>query len=313
MASKKPLYIYLHLFKCAGITIRTHIKACIDKDKQAMFYDPYDESKQYLSSLTQEKKEKLEILFGHRTYYGMHEFFPDREVRYVTFFRNPVDRMISQYNYNLGRLKFGKEELSDKELKRFNREFVCDGKERSFEEWLFWNPRELSDFTCKNLFKCIHARQAAHRNVLIDNETLKHMKKILDKFYFIGMTENPEDFRFLYHELGVNKLYPNENISKNIFVPRDYGKIAELVLSRSKYDEELYKHALKLNKKFKQEHKDFAKNVRALKIRMSPIYKAMNFYLIPLWRSALQTLYKLSAWLKKRSKLYTTFIAAIKK
>lgn len=75
---------------------------------------------------------------------------------------------------------------------------------------------------------------------------------MLDNFYFIGITENfSEDTSFLYHELGVNKLFKNQKISKKYFIPEDYGSTKRMILSKCGLDQELYEHVMWLNSQFK--------------------------------------------------------------
>ena len=53
---------------------------------------------------------------------------------------------------------------------------------------------------------------------------LKKLKEILNKFYFVGIKENPDDFLFIYHLFGRNKFSQNINISDKYFIPKDYEK-----------------------------------------------------------------------------------------
>ena len=52
------------------------------------------------TSLSPERKERIRLLKGHMPF-GLHTYFTTEPVRYITIFRDPVDRIISHYYYVL--------------------------------------------------------------------------------------------------------------------------------------------------------------------------------------------------------------------
>ena len=136
---KKELYIFLHINKCAGTTLREHIRNNLKDDEFLLLYKhekPIFKKKigKYIKSLTKEKKDKIKIIFGHRVYYSLHKLFPDREVRYITFLRNPVDRTISHYNFTVVRLKYGRF-MKEITKKRLIKQYMENGRLLNFKEW----------------------------------------------------------------------------------------------------------------------------------------------------------------------------------
>jgi hypothetical protein len=97
----KENIIFLHLPKAGGTTLR-HV-----------FYDQYKylrkgelytinrtkETPDFLN-LPQKEKDKIKVLVGHFPF-GLHEHLRG-DFKYVTFMRDPVDRVISAYYYNKG-------------------------------------------------------------------------------------------------------------------------------------------------------------------------------------------------------------------
>lgn len=117
---EKPLYVFLHLHKTGGNSIKTALYAFAKKNNLNLFHTchsppthswisilPYGiAQKQHpmhcnldqLLSLSPRQKADIDIVMGHQ-YFGVHNLFPHRTVRYFTFLRNPVSRKISHYHH----------------------------------------------------------------------------------------------------------------------------------------------------------------------------------------------------------------------
>jgi len=92
MLSDKPIIIFVHIPKCAGTSIRNLFNRIYDTDK---IYDPFDQPD--FENSTKGDFDRFDVLFGHR-HYGAHEKLT-RPYRYVTFLRNPVTRLFSNWQY----------------------------------------------------------------------------------------------------------------------------------------------------------------------------------------------------------------------
>ncbi|GAI20235.1 unnamed protein product, partial [marine sediment metagenome] len=177
---KEPLYIFLHVMKTGGTTIREHIVENFRKEEYLFLYlNKYPflrekkDIKHYISSLTKKRRDKLKIIFGHRSYYGLHELFPDREVRYIAFLRNPIDRIISHYN-------FQRENLNKKvNLKRSREVILINGKILPFgRRWFKQNEVFSENYMTKFFFFYPTHRS---KGKIIDDSILKKVKKTLNK------------------------------------------------------------------------------------------------------------------------------------
>src|SRR6187551_2305638 len=92
--------IFLHIPKAGGTTfhdiLERHYKPGEIFDIRVL--DQKQTSEKEFIDLPAEQKKKINLLKGHMEF-GWHENFGNAEVQYVTFLRNPVERIFSLYNY----------------------------------------------------------------------------------------------------------------------------------------------------------------------------------------------------------------------
>ena len=90
--------IFLHIPKTAGATFRGILKRKY-KPEEAFFIENHNviPSVKHLLSLPQIQKDNLSLIMGHIDY-GLHKHFK-QDFSYLTVFRDPVDRIVSHYNY----------------------------------------------------------------------------------------------------------------------------------------------------------------------------------------------------------------------
>lgn len=93
---KKPLYIYTHIPKTAGMTFyESAIKRNFSFSEVFtgyVFHNPHEE----YSQLPSRARKKIKIACGHFSF-GFHEVLEDRSFQYLTFLRDPVARVVSEY------------------------------------------------------------------------------------------------------------------------------------------------------------------------------------------------------------------------
>ena len=89
--------------------------------------------------------------------------------------------------------------------------------------------------------------------------SLEKIKNILNKFYFIGLAEESEDFLFIYKKLGINKFFVNRNKTKKSYFNSNDLQIKQQIKSKMQFDARLYEYAFEINKYFKKNSKDFYK------------------------------------------------------
>lgn len=303
-------------FKASGTLPQEykHITNCFALPKnqnKESFLAHKDKVETHLRSLTESQRGQIRVIYGHLVPYGIHKIFA-RPARYVTFFRDPVNLAVSYYNFlltvyhsNPKTLKTGKERVSrvislEEYFKRnFTKTLLANGKiipfKEYFEKYYNYIPTALRFLTGMGYID--------KESNKIDEQTLK---ETLDKFYFTGITENyNEDALFLYHALGIRKFYGSQNIATIYFTPREHESVPAM-----EFEQELYECAREANKKFKSNSKLFYTKVQYIKI------KRMLFFLFTgkfeLTALFLRQSYRMSAWLKQRSAVYSRFINYIK-
>ena len=270
--TKNPLYINLHIPKTAGYTLRYHIDKNLKKDEQLLldyeflglnlFKPPLDyevyRNKAYklIKSLTREKRDNLKIIHGHTVPYGIHELF-DREVRYFTFVRNPIDRTISIYNhlFNLNKKEGGIKRMQP----YYEKYFLIKGNEPSFENWL--RNKYVKDTYYTHFSTVGNLKEFGYLKGYSQN--IKSINDALSKFYFIGLTEYfNEESLYFFKELGMHKYFIDQNISQESLKTTKNSKLYENTLSRNLVDNTLFNKSVQLNHVFKQDHPEYFLAIR---------------------------------------------------
>ena len=99
------LYIFLHLPKCGGTTIKYYLDAIEESfyvGRLVSFRAWSYQKREILDKLAGLKGQAIHALYGHTTFLGVHEAFPGLAPRYFTALREPVSCVLSGYRYLLG-------------------------------------------------------------------------------------------------------------------------------------------------------------------------------------------------------------------
>ena len=94
--------IFIHIMKAAGTSFNAVLEQQFKADK---IYSSYGvdlgEFERTFCQLTAEEQSNIELIRGHMIF-GFHSFLP-RAATYITLVRNPIDRVVSHYNYIMRR------------------------------------------------------------------------------------------------------------------------------------------------------------------------------------------------------------------
>jgi hypothetical protein len=254
---KKSIYIFLHLPKTGGTTFSQHLVKNLKKDEIMS-----TSQLRYNLIPPNIKKDKIRVILGHATYYGIHKLFPEKNPRYVVFLRDPADRFVSSYNFemrtkpgaNISFWKWYESQLKNEMVYFLDMKFR--GKEGAkanlprktlpFFARIFQN-KKIYMFFQKLYETYISLFQSSER---INNKKLKNAKKLLDNCWHIGFIDNlDESLKFLFREIGVPTKWKDQNItekSKSFFKLDNKGR--KRIYRDNRYDISLYKYALKLQK-----------------------------------------------------------------
>jgi hypothetical protein len=94
-AQSQDLIIFLHVPKTAGSTLRHIIEREHDPTRLLHLYD--SDFAEELAAIPQTRMARLRVVMGH-FYFGAHTFLSQPSA-YITFLRDPIDRVISEYYF----------------------------------------------------------------------------------------------------------------------------------------------------------------------------------------------------------------------
>lgn len=280
--NNKPLYIFVHIPKTAGLTFRYHIRKNFSEEKYLLLahtlfglksYPPpdYQEYKEkvfkYLSNLDNKRKNRLTILFGHYVPHGVHKYF-DRPYKYITFVRNPIKRVVSAYNHKLTKYHLARKQ--EKDTFYVERSLFVKKRIPNFEEWFDYYYSTSRKYSTKTMYEFL-------KNLGYGNE----IEEMIEKFYFIGITKKfQNDFLYLCKKLGINKHFLSKNKSIKFFKLKD-NKIKQKIATENIMDIDLYTQALEFNKLFKKEHPTYDDFTSINKIKRILVLPISQLFLAP--------------------------------
>jgi hypothetical protein len=265
------LDIFIHVPKCAGRTVRTHIENQYSAEERFDPHHPYYLDKisrvlgaaerkicqtnwplikkswinSYLTSLSPTQRDAIRCISGHAAYYGIHELF-ERQPRYFVFLREPLARFVSYYNY-MGTVRVTPERLIKYEIQRKN------GTIRSVDEWLEesnLNLHSMSSF----LLHTLRAENLLQSFTVPSLEDMEDVRDMLSSFYFVGLTENKDDMEFTLRQLGIKSRLSDTNVlrTKDTYLkPANLDEARKIVAEKCPFDIELYDYAVQLNREKK--------------------------------------------------------------
>lgn len=253
------LYVYLHIPKTGGVTFVRHVmynyayKTLLAVGpKPDMKFRHCADVDAYIDSLPQKRKDQVRFVCGHSVYYGIHGHF-QKKPRYLTFLRDPVKRAISNFNYFM--------QNYDLFVKEDHEQFPQNRDELTFDRW--WDCFQHNLQTGVVLNYRHDDKPGWDPELRLDESHLEEAKRILDDFYFVGLTETfPEDSMFLYGKLGITSFFKErQNVTSRSFVTVT-DDVKKRIAKDAVLDIELYEHAIELNRRFKIEHQRFTAIVR---------------------------------------------------
>ncbi|MGC1310037.1 MAG: sulfotransferase family 2 domain-containing protein [Phormidesmis sp.] len=237
MFLRKPdnqyLYLFQHVPKCAGTTVINHVEDEL-RHKSLNLEKKYQYKNEVWGGLVRQniKYDSLLSVHGHRVFYGLHNI-SEREYRYYTFLRHPVDRVISLYNFW----------ASCENRKNI---MFRDGNLISFREFI--KTEYASNSILRFLYHAMEGELTPGSQIETCSEHhLNVAKKFLDKCWFVGFVESfEEDFQFVCSNMGINYQRNRKRASGKYFQISQDPAIKELVLEANKFDMRLFEYAKQL-------------------------------------------------------------------
>ncbi len=93
-----PTVLFLHIPRTAGSTLHGIMKKQYADDEMFTGQLLFGDEIANFTALPEERKKKLRIVKGHFAH-GVHELIPGGEGAYMTFLRDPIDRVVSLYHF----------------------------------------------------------------------------------------------------------------------------------------------------------------------------------------------------------------------
>jgi hypothetical protein len=220
----KPLFVGLHVQKCAGTTLQMHIAQC--PRAAAWFWHTAPDVNYQNSALEIEERNTLsrnqvKVIWGHAVFGYFLRFFPDRPIYLFTFLRHPHERIISWYKY----------EARGYEKARGSMEGFD-----TFENYVIKRQNHMCRFILNRF---------SHLDTSGSKKLHERTISVLEKFAFVGVQEHFQE--------GANNLLEfmelptfEANVRQNV----DDGKIAlkydtELIAANNISDAIVYEYAMK--------------------------------------------------------------------
>jgi hypothetical protein len=219
----RPLYLGLHIQKCAGTSLQVHLEECPRSNTWFWHTSPdinYRNSAAEVEARNLASRDAVRVIWGHEVFAHFMGFFPERPVYLFTFLRHPARRLISWYKY---------------EARGYERAHgTLDGFE-FFEQYL----KKRQDHMCRFILNRFPQLDTSD-----SDELHQRAISILDKFAFVGLQENFQVGADRLMEFLGLPLFP-ENMKRNV----DDGKMSleydlETIVANNTHDFALYEYAL---------------------------------------------------------------------
>jgi len=235
------LYLFVHIPKTGGQTLRNHFIKHLVFHQEFIHLGPYgvqDAEKRGLkpfAARSEEERRRAFVILGHYVASETYKLVPGKEPHYVTFLRDPAERLISLYNFTM------------------HYEHERKGVPKiSFEAWYHHTPKlSMTQWICRHF---LGKTQADLARV----DTLELARATLDRFWFVGTLETfDEDVAYLLQDLGLPPVEGQSNVT---------GDHYERTMALSdRWREEMYQdyeNDLRLHRLYRDRRRDALKTER---------------------------------------------------
>jgi len=220
--------IFLHIPKAGGTTLHNIFERLYPTSEVFTIKGNREHGLDAFKTLSEEEKAKIQVLKGHMPF-GLHSYFKE-EIKYITLFRNPVNRVVSHYEYVL------------RKPKHYLYERV-KGSNMTLEDYALSDlSTELDNHQCRS-FLDVDDIEINRFNEIAFDRVLQNLKKHSVTF---GLVEEFDASLLLFRqELGWSqypyyvKLNTNPD-NRKIDVPQE---LANKIAARNRWDVRLYEYA----------------------------------------------------------------------
>jgi hypothetical protein len=226
--------LFLHIGKTASNTLRMIFQRKFPQDAVYRFkggtVEDFQKSMAALECLSEEDRYRIRYIWGG-VFPGMHKYLPQSSI-YYSMFRDPVDRVISEYYWVLQRrTNLAHNEVVSKNMSL--EDYVKNGV------WRAWNCQT------RMIRRVPEVSPPGDGPVLLSTNDLEIAKAILRQHFVVGLTERfDESLILLKRAFGwrtKNILYVKQNVSRNR-PPKDKisSETVKLIEDHNELDIKLY-------------------------------------------------------------------------
>ena len=178
-----PLYVFVHIPKTGGTTVTAHLRTNLEWDQEVVDLGPWGEDYRSRNDLApfserpEEERAETLVLAGPKSTADL-ALVPGRPIRYVTFVRDPADRLVSMFNFRTSRPQ---------------------NATLGFEEW-------YGNLKPNTMFRWLRRR--------LDVDSMPELKDSLRDFWFVGTTDHlNDDLPGVFAAMGVPTTWENRRVT----------------------------------------------------------------------------------------------------
>lgn len=228
----KEIAVGLHIPKTAG----SSFKAILEKvygDRYLEIPNTHSALNAWIEHIKKENLQNIDFVYGHMPY-GVHKYFPEGiKCNYITFLRNPIERLMSMFNFNM--------------------QLGLNIREATVSEFLQWVYACRISALDNGMTRVIAGNMSVFTDIpliCVTEHVYIEALKNLKNMFFVGTTENfQKNLESLAGKLGWSSIpeqdriyhYPNR-ITKEDLSDLDRRKVGGM----QTFDLELWREALRL-------------------------------------------------------------------
>lgn len=222
--------IFLHIPKAGGNTLKSVLNRQYNENERLRIYTyphfPRDKGIVSLKKLSVEEKSKLKLIYGHFAF-GIHKYLPI-ESKYITFLRDPIDRVISHFYY-----------VKKCDIKEHLANMEGDTLEEYLEKGLQY---ELNN----GMTRLLCSEEKIQKDSIITREDLEIAKKNIERYFsFVGILEEfHKGLMTLSTLFGWRNdlLYKRKNVTEHPNKDEIPKHVINKIIKMNDLDIELYKY-----------------------------------------------------------------------